>query len=98
MIVAVVGLVILLFAPGELKKGRFYLCLAIFFILIIPHIVHLYAVKDMGWGASGPKFSAQYFQGNFVSNFLHYFKNQQYPLLATIFFFLGIVLKNDGRT
>ena len=97
MIVAVVGLAILFFAPDELKKGRFYLCLAVFFILIIPHIVHLYAVKDSGWGASGPKFSTQFFQGNFVSNFLHYFKNQQYPLLATIFFFLGIVLKNDGE-
>ena len=97
MIVAVVGLAILFFAADELKKGRFYLCVAVFFVLIIPHIVHLYAVKDMGWGASGPKFSTQYFKANFVSNFLHYFKNQQFPLLATIFFFLGIFLKNDGE-
>ena len=97
MIVAVVGLAILFFAADELKKGRFYLCVAIFFVLIIPHIVHLYAVKDMGWGATGPKFSTQYFQGNFVSNFLHYFKNQQFPLLATILFFLGIFLRNDGE-
>jgi hypothetical protein len=97
MVVAVVGLAILFFAPDELKKGRFYLCVAVFFVLIIPHIVHLYAVKDMGWGATGPKFSTQYFQGNFVSNFLHYFKNQQFPLLATIFFFLGIFFRNDGE-
>lgn len=95
MIVAVVGLAILLFAADELKKGRFYLWFAIFFILIIPHIVHLYAVKDMGWGATGPKFSTQYFRGNFVSNFLHYFRNQQFPLLTTIFFVLGIVLNNN---
>ncbi len=97
MVVAVVGLAIVMFAPDEMKTGRFYLWLAIFFLLIIPHIVHLYAVKDMGWGATGPKFSTQYFRGNFVSNFLHYFRNQQFPLLTTIFFILGVVLNNKEK-
>ena len=93
MIVAVAGLAMLLLGTEELKKGRFCLCMAIFFVLIIPHIVHLYAVKDVGWGASGPKFSFQFFQGNFRSNFLHYVRNQQFPLVFTILFVLGVILK-----
>jgi hypothetical protein len=99
MIAVVAGLILLFWAPDELTKGRFYLCAAIFFLLIIPHIVHLYAVKDIGWGSTGPKFSLKYFQGNFRSNFLHYMKNQQFPLLTTILFIAGIVLKiNNSRS
>jgi hypothetical protein len=93
MIAGVVGLILLFWASDELTKGRFYLCAALFFVLIIPHIVHLYAVKDVGWGSTGPKFSFNYFQNNFRSNFLHYFKNQQFPLITTILFLLGIALR-----
>jgi len=96
MIVAVAGFSLLLLGPDEFKKDRLYLCMALFFVLIIPHFVHLYAVKDVGWGASGPKFSTQYFQGNFRSNFLHYVRNQQYPLLFTILFVLGVILREGA--
>jgi len=61
MFLAVIGLVILLWCRDELKKGEFYLLISIFFILIIPHIVHIYSVKDIGWGTTGPKFSFKYF-------------------------------------
>ena len=96
MIVGVVGLAILLYGWEELKKGRFWFCAALFFVLIIPHIIHLYAVRDVGWGNTGPKFSLMYFQGNFRSNFLHYVKNKQFPILVTILFLLGVFLKTGS--
>jgi hypothetical protein len=93
MFLTVIGLVLLFWGSYELKRGEFYLLLAIFFILIIPHLVHLYSVKDVGWGSSGSKFSTQYFKGNFKANALFYLKNIRFPLLFTILFGLGIVLK-----
>ena len=93
MFLAVIGMMILYWSKGELKRGEFYLMLAIFFLLIIPHLVHLYAVKNVGWGSSGPKFSFDFFKGNFKANGLFYIKNIRFPVLFTILFILGIVLK-----
>ena len=92
MSLAVIGLAVLLFAPEELKRGRLYLALALFFILIIPHLAHLYAVKDMGWGSSGPKFSFDYLAGNFKVNALFYLKNVRFPVVFTVLLFLGLLL------
>jgi hypothetical protein len=100
MFLSVIGLVILLWGREELKKGEFYLLFALFFLLIIPHLVHLFAVKDMGWGSSGPKFSFDYFKGNIKANGLFYLKNVRFPLLFTLLFIPGLFLgrgrKEDG--
>jgi len=93
MVMGVVGLIVLLWARDEWKKAEFYLLLSIFFILIIPHIVHLYAVKDVDWGSTGPKFSFDYFKANFKVNTLFYLKNIRFPVFFTLLFGLGIVLK-----
>lgn len=95
MVLGVIGLMILFWARDEWKKAEFYLLLSIFFILIIPLIVHLYAVKDMGWGSSGPKFSFKFFEGNFKVNALFYLKNLRFPVFFTILFGLGIALKRE---
>jgi len=93
MLLMVIGLVVLFWGSYTLRRGEFYLLLAIFFILMIPHLVHLYSFKDAGWGSSGPKFSTEYFKGNFKANALFYLKNIRFPLLFTVLFGLGIVLK-----
>jgi hypothetical protein len=93
MLLMVIGLVVLFWGSYTLRRGEFYLLLAIFFILMIPHLVHLYSFKDAGWGSSGPKFSTEYFKGNFKVNALFYLKNIRFPLLFTVLFGLGIVLK-----
>jgi hypothetical protein len=92
MFLSVLGVVILLWGREELTKGEFYLLVAIFFLLIIPHLVHLFAVKDMGWGSSGPKFSLDYFKGNIKANGLFYLKNVRFPVLFTMLFTLGLFL------
>ena len=93
MVLLVIGLMIFLWAIGEWKRAQFYLMLSIFFILIIPHITHLYAVKGMSWGSSGPKFSFNFFEGNFKVNSLFYLKNLRFPLIYTILFVLGIAFE-----
>jgi hypothetical protein len=103
MCLGVIGLAVLFFAGEELKRGRFYLALSVLFILIIPHLVHLYAVKDMGWGSAGPKFSFDFLQGNLKVNALFYLKNVRFPVTFTALFFLGLLLggragKRNGKT
>jgi len=93
MFLGVIAVVILLWSREELKKAEFYLLLSILFILIIPLLVHLYAVKDVGWGSEGPKFSLKFFKENFRVNSLFYIKNIRFPTLFTILFGLGIILK-----
>jgi hypothetical protein len=103
MCLGVIGLAVLFFAGEELKRGRFYLALSLLFILIIPHLAHLYAVKDMGWGSSGPKFSFDFLQGNLKANALFYLKNVRFPVMFTVLFFLGLLLggregERNGKT
>jgi hypothetical protein len=97
MICVVTGLLFVFLRRDELKTGRFYLMTAVFFVLIIPLIVHLYAVKDLGWGSSGPKFSTDYFEGNIKVNSLFYIKNIRFPAVFTVLFFLGLFLKCKGE-
>jgi len=94
---AMPALIILLFSKNELKKGRFYLLVSIFFLLLIPHLIHLYAVKGESWGATGPKLSTHYFEDNFKSNTLFYLKNIRFPLIFTILFGIGILFNQGGE-
>ena len=97
MCLSVIGLAVLFWARGELKRGVFYLAVSLAFILIIPHLVHLYAVRDMGWGSSGPKFSPDFLEGNLRVNALFYLKNVRFPLLYSIFFMLGLLLQGGKQ-
>jgi hypothetical protein len=92
MLLAVIGLAVVLLSWNELTRGRFYLMISTLFVLLIPHLVHLYSVRGESWGASGPKLASQYFLGNFVTNTLFYLTNDRFPVLFTIFFGLGLLL------
>jgi len=95
MICAVAGALILGLKPAELKQGRLWLAVAVFFALMIPHLTHMYSVKDFDWGGSGPKFAWKYFWGgNFRINSLFYFMNMRFPLIFTVLFFLGLAMKS----
>ncbi|MFC1591752.1 glycosyltransferase family 39 protein [Thermodesulfobacteriota bacterium] len=94
MICAVILLLFILRGRDEFKRPRLYFCSAVFFVLIIPHLAHLWAVKDLGWGGSGPKFSWDYVPGNFKVNFLFYLRNMRFPVIFTVLFFLGLCLKS----
>ncbi len=97
MICAVAGTLILCLKPSELKQGRLWLAVAVFLALMIPHLTHLFSVKDFDWGGSGPKFSWSYFWGgNFKVNSLFYFMNMRFPLFFTVLFFLGLAMKSPA--
>ncbi len=93
MLVAPAVLLLLLWAPGELKKRRMYIAILLLLVLAIPHFIHLYAVRGEGWGASGgAKFSLQYLKNNFNTNFFFYVKNVRFPVLWTLFVLLSFAV------
>ncbi len=94
MICSVIVLLFVFRGLDEFKHGRMYLMLALFFVLMIPHFAHIYAVKDQAWGGTGPKFSFEYFSENFKVNFLFYLRNMRFPLLFTLFTIGAFCLKS----
>jgi hypothetical protein len=91
MVLLPAGLVLLLITPKELAKERTYALLLLCLILALPHFIQLYAVKGEGWGApDGVKFATKYFKENFRVNGLFYLKNKRFPVLFTLFFFIGL--------
>ncbi len=97
MIAAVSGLLIVCLHPEEFKNSRLWIAAAIGFALLIPHVTHIWSVRNFDWGGSGPKFALSYFLGgNFMVNSLFYFINMRFPFIYTVLFFLGILMKTAG--
>lgn len=91
LILLPIGFILVLMAPEELKKERTYVLILLLLALALPHIIHLCAVKGEAWGAPrGTKFALRYLEDNFRVNFFFYVKNRRFPLLFSLFFFLGI--------
>ena len=91
MIFAPAALFMFFFRPGDLKRAHFYLGLTLLFMLIIPHIVHLWAVRHFDWGSEGTKFSGGFLLGNLKVNTLYYFNNIRFPVVFTVLAVLGNV-------
>lgn len=93
MILLPVFLTVCLYSPGELIKKKTFCFLILFMFLIAPHIIHLISIRSEDWGAiSGPKFSFDFFKDNLWTNALFYIENDKFPVVFTLFFFMGIVL------
>jgi hypothetical protein len=93
--VPLVFLLIYQYEKQEFKSVTMYMFILLAFILLVPYIVQLYAVKDEPWGSTGPRMNLSYFMNNFKTNTLYYLKNARFPVLSTLFFLLGFLLRKD---
>jgi len=90
LIVIIVGLVFLLEDFEIFKRKDLYIFGALLFLLSTGVILHLYAVREQNWGASGAKFSLDYFPYNFRTNAMFYLNNREFPLLFSLFGIVGL--------
>jgi hypothetical protein len=95
---------VVLCGPRILLKPAFYLSACLVIFLCGPHLLHTYlAAKGSSWGATGPKFSLEYFKQNLPVNagfFLFGYPAIEHPLLVTILALLGLAIlvwKGLGR-
>jgi 4-amino-4-deoxy-L-arabinose transferase-like glycosyltransferase len=91
LIAGVIGLLFLLKDIAILKRKEFYICAAMLLVLSSGIVIHLHAVKEQNWGATGPKFSLDYFADNFKANSAFYYNNKVFPLLFLIFAISGLL-------
>jgi len=92
-----VGLAFLLYDREILKDKYTYILLGVAFVLVIPHIVQLYAVRGENWGSTGPRMSLSYFAQNFKVNSLFYLKNNKFPVLFTVFSIFCLFTKRNYK-
>jgi len=90
LVVAVVFLIYLIKEPGVFKRKELYLFGILFLFLSTAILLHLYSVRGQSWGAQGAKFSLNYLPYNLVTNISFYFTNRHFPLIFSIFGFIGL--------
>jgi hypothetical protein len=91
LVLPLVAVAIALFAPDEFGKGRLWRgALAGLPAAIVP-LLHLIAVREEGWGATGSRMSWQYAQANAPANFWFYFGDERFPLLVGLAAVVGLV-------
>ncbi|MBN2020976.1 MAG: glycosyltransferase family 39 protein [Sedimentisphaerales bacterium] len=92
LIFFVIGLLFLLKDNEILLRREFYIYAALLLVLSSGIILHTYAMRGQSWGASGPKFSLDYFLPNLKTNSMFYFDNKYFPLLFSILGITGLFL------
>ncbi len=93
LLVAVVGVVTIIVQPGRLRRREFYVVALLLFVLLLPHLVHLWVVRGEGWGASeSGKFSWQYVADNLKTNVAFYFEGNEHPIYFTLLAVLGLAV------
>lgn len=75
----------------KLTDYKFWIPFALLFILIIPHLIHLYSHMGGSWGApSGKKFGLEYAPHNLSANTIFWFTGDMHPVFFTILSLIGI--------
>jgi len=90
LIFLVIGLLFLLKDVKIFIRKDLYIFGALLFLLSTGIILHLYTVRGDSWGATGAKFSFDYFPHNFSTNSIFYFSNKEFPLIFSIFGIIGL--------
>jgi len=95
LVVPVVGLAILLFAPAEFRQRRLWLAGMAGLAIGSVTLLHMIAVRHDGWGATGRSMAWQFASANLPTNFWFYFRDERFPALCGIAAVIGLVA--NGR-
>ena len=83
--------IVLLFRWRELLEPRFYFGLMLITVLIGVELLHLYVVRNEGWGTTGERFSWAAFQSNVQVNGPYLYLNLRYPVFFTFLALIGVL-------
>jgi branched-subunit amino acid transport protein len=90
LILPAAALVILICAPDEVRRARFWWVTALCVLMLVPEIAHVAAVRNQDWGASGRPFSLAYLANNLVTNGRFYLADHRFPPALTLLVFAGV--------
>lgn len=58
---------------------------------LVPHLIHLYIMRGMSWGADGDKISLSFLAHNISTNGIYYFNNKFFPVIFILFAITGLL-------
>lgn len=96
LIIPALAVYILLVSPKTLSDIKFWTFSLLAAALIVPHLIHFYAVSGHSWGAEGSKFAFSFFRNNFSVNSLFYINNVEFPAVFTLLAFWGLSFSRES--
>ena len=89
LIVPLNVLVVALLAPGELARRRLWGGALGGLALLAVSLLHMAAVRNEGWGTTGPQLSWQHASSNFAVNFWFFFADERFSALCGVAAIVG---------
>ena len=81
----------------EATAARLWWIGLLFFALVAVHAAHLFAVRNMEWGASDARLSWRFVADNLRVNGRFFLGDERFPLLFTLLALVGLTRRRLGR-
>ncbi len=98
LIIVVAVFATLILKPRRLAGIQLYATALLVFILLLPHLGHLWAVRNQDWGSGEEgKFAWTYVENNLKANALYYVEGREFPLYFSLLAIVGLVTFRKWR-
>jgi hypothetical protein len=97
LIAPVIGMVLVLYAPGTFAERRWWWCVLLGVALLAPYAGHVIAVGNDQWGASGARLSAAFIKQNVIVNSGFYIADRRFPVVFTVLALCGLAMHRPRR-
>lgn len=81
----------------EVTAARLWWIGLLFFALVAVHAAHLFAVRNMEWGASDARLSWRFVADNLRVNGRFFLWDERFPLIFTLLAIVGLTRRDIGR-
>jgi hypothetical protein len=81
----------------EIAAARLWWIGLLFVALVAVHVAHLFAVRNMEWGAADARLSWRFVADNLRVNGQFLFWDERFPLLFTVLAIVGVTTRRFGR-
>jgi dolichyl-phosphate-mannose-protein mannosyltransferase len=97
LILPVIGLVVWPRIRLELDKPSSWWAVTLFLCLVAVHTAHLFAIRHIDWGTTGPRFSFRYIATNLPINGWFYVYDERFPVAFTVLAIAGLISVRHRR-
>jgi dolichyl-phosphate-mannose-protein mannosyltransferase len=81
----------------ELEDPSIWWALTLFLSLVVVHMAHLFAIRHIDWGTTGPRFSFRYIATNLPVNGWFYLYDERFPAGFTVLAIAGLISVRHRR-
>ena len=98
LVVAVAGLIVVLFARDALTEQPIWWGMVLALVLSTIYFQHLLVVRNEPWGTSGERMALVHVWPNLKVNGLYFLDNARFPVLFTALAICGLVVRRTPQT